>query len=271
MDYLIKSQRRVASKHTFLLWFLFTIMWLLFPLLFVLHSVWALRYSFRDYDYYVLELDPYVGSSLSQVAGRLGVQVVERAGELDNLWVVRAPKRHPSTSLGSRGETRDPIFSALNSLRTSLSARDPDAHIAHRMAASVKYLARQELRQRAKRAPPPIRPGNDSSKHPLAQAVVDRLDIQDPLFLQQWHLVNEEFPEHMMNVTRLWDMGITGAGVVTAIVDDGLDYDHEDLADNFVSVSLCLTSCLRPLIPPICSGHLARTITTTMKTYPHLN
>ncbi|KAH9980967.1 peptidase S8/S53 domain-containing protein [Lactifluus volemus] len=208
-------------------------MWLLFPLLFVLHSVWALRYSFRDYDYYVLELDPYVGSSLSQVAGRLGVQVVERAGELDNLWVVRAPKRHPSTSLGSRGETRDPIFSTLNALRTSLSARDPDAHIAHRMAASVKYLARQELRQRAKRAPPPIRPGNDSSKHPLAQAVVDRLDIQDPLFLQQWHLVNEEFPEHMMNVTRLWDMGITGAGVVTAIVDDGLDYDHEDLADNF--------------------------------------
>jgi kexin len=213
---------------------------LLLPLLFVLlplHSVCALSYSFQDHDYYVLELDPYVGPPLAQVAGRLGVQVVERAGELDNLWVVRAPKQHTSTSLGSHDKARDSVFSALNALRSPLSARDPDAHMARRMAASVKYLARQELRQRAKRAPPPIRPENDTSKHPLAQAVVDRLDIRDPLFMQQWHLVNEEFPEHMMNVTRLWDMGITGSGIVTAIVDDGLDYEHEDLADNFVSAT----------------------------------
>jgi kexin len=211
---------------------------LLFPLLFVLlplHSVCALRYSFQDHDYYVLDFDPHVGPPLPQVAERLGVQVVERAGELDNLWVVRAPKQHTSTSLSSRAEMRDPVFSALHALRHSLSARDPEAHMARRMAASVKYLARQELRQRAKRAPPPIRPGNDTSKHPLAQAVVDRLGIHDPLFMQQWHLVNEEFPEHMMNVTRLWDIGITGAGIVTAIVDDGLEYEHEDLADNFVS------------------------------------
>jgi kexin len=47
--------------------------------------------------------------------------------------------------------------------------------------------------------------------------------------------INGENPEHMMNVTGLWDMGITGAGVITALVDDGLDYESEDLADNFVS------------------------------------
>jgi kexin len=68
------------------------------------------------------------------------------------------------------------------------------------------------------------------------------------LFIQQWHLINEEYPEHMMNVTRLWEMGITGTGVITALVDDGLDYESEDLADNFVSavliLSICATLCL---------------------------
>ena len=69
------------------------------------------------------------------------------------------------------------------------------------------------------------------------QAAIDKFDIRDPQFPRQWHLVNEEFTEHSMNVTRLWEMGITGSGVVTAFVDDGLDYESEDLVDNFVSVS----------------------------------
>ncbi|OBZ65694.1 Protease KEX1 [Grifola frondosa] len=37
----------------------------------------------------------------------------------------------------------------------------------------------------------------------------------------------------MMNVTPVWDMGITGKGVITALVDDGLDYTSDDLAANF--------------------------------------
>jgi len=225
-----------------------------FFLLFLISShyaVDAVEHSFVTHDYYVLEHDPHVGPSLSQVAARLGVQVVERAGELDNLWVVRIPKKSPSTSsLGQRDKTNDGaedrVFAALAALRSTsaLSAREhhADRRLARRIADSVKHLARQEPRQRVKRAPPPVRPGggkgndDDMSAHPLAQAVVDRLGIEDPLFIQQWHLVNEEFPEHAMNVTRLWDMGIIGTGVVTALVDDGVDYDSDDLKDNFVSV-----------------------------------
>jgi kexin len=221
-------------------------MWLPFPLIFVilsLHTVYSVRHSFSTHDYYVLEHNPHVGPSLSQVATRLGVEVVQRAGELDNLWIVRTPKQHPSISLGERDGGRDRVFSTLNALRSSFSARHSDAHAARRIADSVKYLARQELRQRAKRAPPPISTDDDPSKHPLAQAIIDRLGIHDPQFSRQWHLVNEEFPEHMMNVTRLWDMGITGTGVITAFVDDGLDYESEDLADNFVSTARSYFPC----------------------------
>ncbi len=217
-----------------------------FSLLFLLfshHAVHALRPSLETHDYYVLEHDPHVGPSLSQVASRLNVQVVERVGELKNLWVVRIPKEPPSTSLIERGGSEDRVFAALEALRSPLSARDP------------KHLSRQELRQRVKRAPPPIHPGDedDSSAHPLAQPVIEKLDIRDPLFTQQWHLINEENPEHMMNVTQLWDMGITGNGVITALVDDGLDYESEDLADNFVSavliVCICPALCLSLSLP----------------------
>jgi kexin len=232
-----------------------------FSLLFLLlshHAVHALRPSFETHDYYVLEHDPHVGPSLSQVASRLNVQVVERVGELKNLWVVRIPKEPPSTSLMERDGSQDRVFAALEDLRRPLSTRDPNHHVARSIADSVKHLSRQELRQRVKRAPPPIHPGDEDednpSNHSLAQPVMEKLDIQDPLFTQQWHLINEEYPEHMMNITRLWDMGITGTGVITALVDDGLDYESEDLADNFVSTvlivcicpALCLSLCSFP-------------------------
>ena len=223
-----------------------------FSLLFLLlshHAVHALKPSFETHDYYVLEHNPHVGPSLSQVASRLNVQVVERVGELKNLWVVRILKEPPPTSIIERDKIEDRVFAALEALRRPLSARDPDGHVARSIADSVKHLSRQELRQRVKRAPPPILPGGDEdgpSAHPLAQPVIEKLGIYDPLFTQQWHLVNEEFPQHVMNVTRLWDMDITGKGVITALVDDGLDYESEDLADNFVSAVLIV--CIRPAL-----------------------
>jgi subtilisin family serine protease len=39
----------------------------------------------------------------------------------------------------------------------------------------------------------------------------------------------------MMNVTGVWKEGVTGKGVISALVDDGLDYESRDLAPNFVS------------------------------------
>lgn len=37
-----------------------------------------------------------------------------------------------------------------------------------------------------------------------------------------------------MNVAGVWEMGITGKGIISAMVDDGLDFESPDLADNFV-------------------------------------
>ncbi|KAK6205177.1 peptidase S8/S53 domain-containing protein [Scheffersomyces amazonensis] len=72
----------------------------------------------------------------------------------------------------------------------------------------------------------------DSSQEPI-KVVSEKLGINDPGFIEQWHLVNTLYPGHDVNVTDLWYEGITGKGIVSAIVDDGLDADSDDLRDNF--------------------------------------
>ena len=53
----------------------------------------------------------------------------------------------------------------------------------------------------------------------------------DPNFSQQWHLRGSH-----LDVINVWkDRGVSGAGVNLAIVDDGLQREHPDLAPNFRS------------------------------------
>lgn len=99
---------------------------------------------------------------------------------------------------------------------------------------SVRSLTHQVPRQRIKkRAPPPIPPPAEGSK---IEALGMRLGIKDPTFKDQWHLLNDLFPQNDLNVSAVWEAGIIGTGVISAIVDDGLDLHSDDLAANFVSV-----------------------------------
>ncbi|XP_062403414.1 furin (paired basic amino acid cleaving enzyme) b [Sardina pilchardus] len=53
----------------------------------------------------------------------------------------------------------------------------------------------------------------------------------DPKFSQQWYLSN---PSHRdLNVKEAWAQGYTGKGVVVTILDDGIEKDHPDLAQNY--------------------------------------
>ena len=203
---------------------------------------------YSTYDYYVLEHHPGAGASVVECAKALGVELVEQAGELQNLWVIRTEKRD-MLSRGTSGT--DHVLNKFKSLQARaasnrysfFSRRSTESHNARRVVSSVKYLSRQMLRKRTKRddsfldgrAPPPIveepaKAGPEAS----AKSIALRLDIRDPLFTEQWHLVNDEYPQHMMNATPVWDMGLTGEGVISALVDDGLDYRSDDLAENFV-------------------------------------
>ncbi len=52
----------------------------------------------------------------------------------------------------------------------------------------------------------------------------------DPKFGRQWHLDNGS--GYDINVTSVWD-DYTGQGVVVGVIDNGIDYLHQDLDDNY--------------------------------------
>lgn len=190
----------------------------------------------RTYDthtYYVLRHNPssLFPASLAEVVNALDVVLVEQVGELSDHWLVKRQKQE--ADLSAR-EASDPVLSRFDALRVKsaspLSQRSQSADIARRVVSSVDYLELQTLRRRQKRAPPP------PQHEPPSKVAANRFGIQDPLFSKQWHLVNDEFPQFMMNVTGVWDMGLTGKGVISSFIDDGLDYTSEDLIANFVSL-----------------------------------
>ncbi|KAK4684623.1 kexin, partial [Tremellales sp. Uapishka_1] len=154
--------------------------------------------SYDTHTYYALEIDPSLAHSAADTLSHsLGVELVEPIGELAGHWLVRHPNSHPKP-------------------------------IKHR---SLTHLP---LRQRSKRVAPP-HPRRRSSPRDESELLYaqNELHLEDPMLKQQWHLINTEMPEVEVNVTGLWGRGITGTDVKVVIVDDGLDYESDDLKDNF--------------------------------------
>ncbi|HEY7089798.1 MAG TPA: S8 family serine peptidase [Tepidisphaeraceae bacterium] len=71
----------------------------------------------------------------------------------------------------------------------------------------------------------------------VASAKPLRAIPDDPLFPNEWHLLNTGqttgAPGNDADVTPVWD-NYRGDGVTIGVVDDGLEYTHEDLAANYV-------------------------------------
>ncbi|MEQ2232986.1 Neuroendocrine convertase 2 [Ilyodon furcidens] len=67
------------------------------------------------------------------------------------------------------------------------------------------------------------------------------VNMSDPLFTKQWYLINtgqaDGTPGLDLNVAEAWELGYTGKGVTIAIMDDGIDYLHPDLASNYIQLS----------------------------------
>ncbi|KAJ5206234.1 Proprotein convertase P [Penicillium cf. griseofulvum] len=184
-------------------------------------------------DFFALHLDDT--TSPSHIAQVLGARHEGQIGQLDG---------HHTFSL-PREETAQ-FDTLLNDLRTRRKLRrrdgidergtsdDPLDKIlwSHKIAP-----ARQRL---AKRLPPVSVPYKTLDKRENAQAVAFQknamsiLGITDPIFREQWHLINTLQPGHDLNVTGVWLEGITGKGVATAVVDDGLDMDSNDLKPNYL-------------------------------------
>lgn len=100
----------------------------------------------------------------------------------------------------------------------------------------VSYSEQLTGYRRAKRGYAPL-------AAPLAERLQEQLDFtavqspSDPLYSSQWYLKNtgqsNGKPRLDLNVEKAWAMGFTGKNITTAIMDDGVDYAHPDLKNNF--------------------------------------
>ena len=227
-------------------------------LLLAFHAVTATaspaKRSYGTHDYYVLQLNRSPPASIHDCARALDAELVEQVGELKDHWLVRVSSSTPLDELAKRSDVDssssvDNVLERFQAIRRSAASSSPllvsrSLLDAQRISRSIRSLERQIPRQRTKkRAPiPEPLPHTPSRKDPRApvppggksQRIAQELGIVDPIFNNQWHLANNEHPNFDLNVSGVWKSGITGKGVYTAVVDDGLFYESEDLSANFV-------------------------------------
>lgn len=227
----------------------------------------------RTYDthhYYAIETrSDYAHVDPRDVADLLGADFVERVGELEHHWLVRAEKdlsaQQPRSLDGSGDEARavasdDAVlrrWSALSHARHlpthGLSKRHHDA------AMAIRAVDKQVLRRRHKRdkiyspwdtphlypRPRDPLPGPEPRPYPdplprpppipdaKTVQMAAQFDIHDPIFTEQWHLANDRTAGNDLNISGVWEQKITGEHVNVALIDDGLDMHSPDLKDNF--------------------------------------
>ncbi|CAF3407738.1 unnamed protein product [Rotaria socialis] len=59
--------------------------------------------------------------------------------------------------------------------------------------------------------------------------------FNDPQWYSMWYLIRHSQVPSLpdLNVTGAWDLGYTGRGQVVTFLDDGLEFDHPDLSENY--------------------------------------
>lgn len=175
----------------------------------------------QDHDrnhYYAIHLRPEVDPN--DVAEALGVTCEGQIGQLDNHYLFSLSRT------AEDGHLLDPIAHRLKTRsidRGKLRRRDS-------IEEGIYYIERQQLKQRHKRS---VIPRQSADIPPLVSELARDLDIVDPMFPIQWHLLNPIQLGHDVNVSGVWREGYFGENVTVAIVDDGLDMNSLDLKDNY--------------------------------------
>ncbi|OTA99394.1 hypothetical protein M426DRAFT_67880 [Hypoxylon sp. CI-4A] len=180
--------------------------------------------NFDSNDYYVLHLERDVQPDL--IASRLGLRHEGKFGELADHHIFSTIKAED-----------DVVRRAVQDRRRKRSLGGVD------LLDSVKASHKQKLRApMQKRIIPPLPDGYyptkradepDAKTVEKQKSVMKELEISDPIFNEQWHLLNTVQVGHDVNVTGVWLSGVTGKNATVAIVDDGLDMYSNDLKPNY--------------------------------------
>lgn len=186
----------------------------------------------RDYDahdYYVLHLDSNIAPA--RVAQRLGLTHEGQLGELQDHHLFRTSKT-----------SQDVVHTALKVRRIERKrSLDTNSDLLDSVRFAQKQVLKPRMEKRDVRNLPPTaksqeerdEPAEDPATVARQQKVMQTMEIVDPIFNEQWHLLNVREVGHDVNVTGVWEQGITGHNATVALIDDGLDMYSDDLKDNY--------------------------------------
>lgn len=189
----------------------------------------------RDYNnriYYAVELEPGTNPEAFLDSRGSDWRFEQPLGSLENHYLYSVEKNSESADL-VHGIRDKPIEQTLKE-QSNISLNKRSERLLYKRdlqnngVASLQVLGKKKLYKRA----PPVHPV-DSALIPLENAIQD-LGLNDPIFREQWHLINYMEPGNDLNITDVWRQGFTGKKALSvAVVDDGVDLDHKDLKANY--------------------------------------
>ncbi|KAK3838141.1 MAG: kexin-like protease [Linnemannia gamsii] len=227
-----------------------------------------LSYDAANHHYYTIKINNLDITSPQEIASHLGVEYIGQVGELVQYHAFSYPK----TTHEKRADVTEFSFDGRQNNSTSHDIvlqryqQLRESKVFHRELLQRSYSSKNGLSKRGEEqlhsstlpTALDLHPLGPIDKQILKRRVkrelvvgVERRDehvkgedqpadgmgahfaIKDPGFRYQWHLHNTRQPGNDINVTGVWEQGITGKGAIVAIIDDGLDANSEDLAVNF--------------------------------------
>ncbi len=168
------------------------------------------------------------GSTVGEVFhNHFAVHVV--GGSKEPTRVDQLARRHGLINRGQVGSLQDHfVLENPRLAKRSTNAASPEHHVALREDSDVNWVEQLVELRRLKRDL-----GEEEGNDLEVQDVMTSFSMPDPLFHRQWYLDHGAVDGSDMNVQPAWRMGYTGKGVVVTILDDGIQYNHPDLKQNY--------------------------------------
>uniref|UniRef100_A0A8C5DYB4 Proprotein convertase subtilisin/kexin type 5 n=1 Tax=Gouania willdenowi TaxID=441366 RepID=A0A8C5DYB4_GOUWI len=160
-----------------------------------------------------------------RIAG--GAEVAERIAD-----------RYGYRNMGQIGDLKDHyhFYHSRTIKRSTLSSRGRHSFIS--MEPKVEWIQQQVVKRRIKRDYKPAPPLSLSSPAHSSPAQ-NNIFYNDAKWSSMWYIhCNDDIDncQSDMNIMGAWKRGYTGKDVVVTILDDGIERNHPDLFQNYVSV-----------------------------------
>ncbi|KAI1732434.1 subtilase family domain-containing protein [Ditylenchus destructor] len=179
----------------------------------------------EDDDEWVVEIDGGLEEA-QWVASLTGCKLLGKMKGFDHMYVMRHSKE------ASPGTVRSLLKRSKRDTNEKVPKETKSLSELVKELKQVKFVEHQQYLARRKRFAINKQFSNLNKES----------TFNDPYFAEQWQLHESVILNYPYDISPLrvdhhisdvWQMGYTGKGVVVTIIDDGIDYTHDDLRPNY--------------------------------------